>query len=320
MYMGRLFMLDTDYHAALTRARMPRALEIYSNEITHIARTPKVIWVRRPDPPHLPRLPKVAEHEASLPPWEKHRMVTDVSLIRARTFIFTPVGTVMAGADAKAFVGTVEDENRHLFHPVAVPTGFVADHIVDSFYTVILSMGDRQVIGGWNENGRLGLGHENEMTGFEELPFRVDRIIAFELFFNVFLSGRQLLFAGEVPRPIAQSGLLSGYSEDDFCITATPLRFREKVKGFQSDDTTLAWVTEGRTHLRNRDKQYCVLFEATALGRRRVSGSWVLSFRDSTGQWFEMVGGSDGVAEPVECETPESWEDIIPVDIDPYGT
>ncbi|KAG9393457.1 hypothetical protein J8273_3596 [Carpediemonas membranifera] len=94
MYMGRLFMLDTDYHAALTRARMPRALEVYSDEITHIARTPKGLWGWGDngsgqlgfessgfvDPTRLtfPACPKVAEHEASLPPWEKHRMVTDV--------------------------------------------------------------------------------------------------------------------------------------------------------------------------------------------------------------------------------------------------
>ncbi|KAG9393421.1 hypothetical protein J8273_3557 [Carpediemonas membranifera] len=44
MYMGRLFMLDTTKHTALTRARMPRALEVYSNWITHIARTPKGLW------------------------------------------------------------------------------------------------------------------------------------------------------------------------------------------------------------------------------------------------------------------------------------
>ncbi|KAG9393461.1 hypothetical protein J8273_3600 [Carpediemonas membranifera] len=338
MYMGRLFMLRTDYHAALTRARMPRALEVYSNEITHIARTPKGLWGWGDngsgqlgfessgfvDPTRLtfPACPKVAEHEASLPPWEKHRVVTGVSLIRARTFIFTPVGTVMAGADAKAFVGTVEDENRHLFHPVAVPTGFVADHIVDSFYTVILSMGDRQVIGGWNENGRLGLGHENEMTGFEELPFRVDRIIAFELFFNVFLSGRQLLFAGEVPRPIAQSGLLPGYSEDDKCLTATQLRFPERVKGFCCMFLRLLWVTEGRTHLRNRDKQYCMPFEATSFGGRVIRGREVYSLRDAAGQWFmEKTLPDDiaGVTRLVKCKVPTSQWEIIPVDVDPWA-
>ncbi|KAG9393440.1 hypothetical protein J8273_3579 [Carpediemonas membranifera] len=333
MHMGRLFMLDTDYHTALTRARMPRALEVYSNLSTHIARTPKGLWGWGDngsgqlgfessgfvDPTRLtfPACPKVAKLEASLPPWEKHRVVTGVSLIRARTFIFTPVGTVMAGADAKAFVGTVEDENRHLFHPVAVPTGFVADHIVDSFYTVILSMGDRRMISGWNFCGRLGLGHENEMTGFEELPFRVDRIpsIGLDNTFNYFLSGHQLLFAGQVLPHIAQSGLLPGYSEDGVCLTATQLRFPERVKGFFCD-YDLIWVTEGRTHLCDGENQYSVPFEATAVGITTQEDEAFSSFRDATGQLFRV---SEAGAEPVECETPESWEDIIPVDIDPYG-
>ncbi|KAG9393473.1 hypothetical protein J8273_3613 [Carpediemonas membranifera] len=321
MYMGRLFMLDTDYHAALTRARMPRALEVYSDWTTHIARTPKVIWVRRPDPPHLPRLPKVAEHEASLPPWEKHRVVTDVSMERWQTFILTPVSTVMAGGSSEKFVDPVEREkNKHLFHPVAVPGGFVPDHIMHvgplHAVTVILSMGDRQVISGESWKGQLGLGHENDMSGFVDLPFRVDRIMTPEDDFNVFLCDRQLLFAGEVPRPIAQSGLLPGYSEGDKCLTATQLRFPERVKGFFCD-YDLIWVTEGRTHLCDGENQYSVPFEATAVGITTQEDEAFSSFRDATGQLFRV---SEAGAEPVECETPESWEDIIPVDIDPYGS
>ncbi|KAG9393439.1 hypothetical protein J8273_3578 [Carpediemonas membranifera] len=322
-------MLDTDYHAALTRARMPRALEVYSAWFTLIARTPKGLWGWGAcyngelgfqssgfvDPTRLtfPACPKVAELEASLPPWEKHRMVTDLSMERWQTFILTPVG-IVAGADSTWYVGPVEEENRHLFHTVAVPAGFVPDHIMQDLYdTVILSMGDRQVISGDNRYGRLGLGHENEMTGFEELPFRVDRIIP-DFSFNVFLSDRQLLFAGEVPRPIAQSGLLSGYSEGDKCLTATPLRFRERVKGFFCD-YDLIWVTEGQTHMYSRDKHYSVPFEATIFGGRWVSGSWAFSI---TGQWFEVTGVADGVAEMVECEAPTLHYEIIPVDVDPW--
>ncbi|KAG9397426.1 hypothetical protein J8273_0921 [Carpediemonas membranifera] len=45
MYMGRLFMLCIDdYDTSFTRARMPRALEVYSDGATHIARTPKGLW------------------------------------------------------------------------------------------------------------------------------------------------------------------------------------------------------------------------------------------------------------------------------------
>ncbi|KAG9393379.1 hypothetical protein J8273_3515 [Carpediemonas membranifera] len=340
MYMGRLFVLDTAKHTAFTRARMPRALEVYSDRYTHIARTPKGLWGWGEnyygqlgfqssgfvDPTRLtfPACPKVAELEASLPAWEKHRVVTDVIIMGSmttednRTFILTPVGTVMAGDNASWYTGRVADDNDYLFHSVGVPSGFVPEHIMhDRKGTVILSMGDRQVISGNKMHGQLGLGHENNMPGFVDLPFRVDRIMP-GCYFNVFLSGRQLLFAGLIPRYIAQSGLLPGYSEYDNCPTPTPLRFREKVKGFQSDDTTLVWVTEGQTHLCDYDKQYCVPFEAIVFVGRWVGGSLVHSFRDPTGQWFEVTGVSDGVPKLVECTAPNmNWE-IIPVDVDPW--
>ncbi|KAG9396075.1 hypothetical protein J8273_2427 [Carpediemonas membranifera] len=104
-------------------------------------------------------------------------------------------------------------------------------------------MGDRQVISGCNDCGQLGLGHENEKTGFVDLPFRVGRPITYD-HFNVVLSRRQLLFIRRVPENIAESGLLPGYSKNDKCLTPTPLRFPERVKGFYSN---LIWVTEGKT-------------------------------------------------------------------------
>ncbi|KAG9389922.1 hypothetical protein J8273_8609 [Carpediemonas membranifera] len=264
MYMGRLFMLDTDKHTALTRARMPRALEVYSDWFTHIARTPKGLWgwgqngfgqlgfesFEFNDPTRLtfPACLKVAALEASLPPWEKHRMVTAVSIEDYQTFILTPVGTVMAGAASVRFVGPVERENYYFFHPVAVPSGFVPDHIMHAGLlnatTVILSMGDRQMISGGNYCGRLGLGHDDDMTRFVDLPFWVDRIMTSAFVFTVFLGGRQLLFAGRVRPHIAQSGLLPGKRRDDKCITSTPLRFPERVKGFWGDYDRMVWVTE----------------------------------------------------------------------------
>ncbi|KAG9389880.1 hypothetical protein J8273_8563 [Carpediemonas membranifera] len=327
MYMGRLFMLGTANHTAFTRARMPRALEVYSNRISRIARTPKGLWgwgysgngqlgfesFEFNDPTRLtfPACAEVAELETSLPPWEKHRMVTDVLMKGDQTFILTPVGTVMAGAASVRFVGPVEEENEYLFHPVAVPSGFVPDHIihVGSLFiaTVILSMGDRQMISGRNDYGQLGLGHGNGLSGFVDLPFWVDRIITSSLFF-VFLSGRQLLFTGKVPIHIAQSGLLPGFSEDDFCITATPLRFPERVKGFWCDDYQIVWVTEGATHFFHHGKLAVVPIEATAF-----SEDLYIRFCDSTGQWFRVVGESDGVAELVECEVPgQTVFELIP--------
>ncbi|KAG9393424.1 hypothetical protein J8273_3560 [Carpediemonas membranifera] len=314
-------MLDTDKHTALTRARMPRALEVYSDRYTHIARTPKVIGFVDPTRLTFPNCPKVAEREASLPAWDKYRMVTDVSMDGWQALILTPVGTVMAGEGPRRYVGPVE-ANTERFHPVAVPAGFVPDHIMHLWNSaVILSMGDRQMISGDNEYGRLGLGHENEMTGFEELPFRVDRIpsIGLDNTFNYFLSGRQLLFTGQVLPHIAQSGLLPGYSEYARCLTATPFRFPKKVRGFYCQESTHVWVTDGHTHFCNYDKQYAGPFEVTVFGNQWVSDSDVLSFRNSTGQWFYAKTVSDGVAELVECEVSIRRTEIIPVDLDPWA-
>ncbi|KAG9393433.1 hypothetical protein J8273_3572 [Carpediemonas membranifera] len=322
------------YHHLM--ARMPRALEVYSNWITHIARTPKGLWGWGAcyngelgfqssgfvDPTRLtfPNCPKVAEREASLPAWEKHRMVTAVSIYEYRTFILTPFGTVVACASSNLYVDPVEREkNKHLFHPVAVPGGFVPDHIMHvgplHAVTVILSMGDRQVISGDNQYGRLGLGHENEMTGFEELPFRVGRIMpSLARNCNVFLGDRQLHFAGLALLHVTHSGLLPGYREGNLCLTATQLRFPERVKGFFCNTSALAWVTEGLTHLCIRDiRMYCVQFEATAFGQSLpgVPGADVL--RDSTSQWFRVARVTNRVAEMVECEVPSSQWEIAPI-------
>ncbi|KAG9389954.1 hypothetical protein J8273_8641 [Carpediemonas membranifera] len=313
MYMGRLFMLDTRHHTALTRARMPRALEIYSNRISHIARTPKGMWgwgtsgrsqlgfqsfkFNAPTRLTFPACPNIAALEASLPPWEKHRMVTGVSIYEYQTFILTPVGTVMAGNKANWFTGEADEDNRKLFNPVAVPSGFVPDHIMHV---------------GPNDYGQLGLGHDDDMTRFVDLPFRVDRIMISQTsYFSIFLSGRQLLFSGQVPDCIAQSGLLPGFSERDKCLTSTPLWFPERVKGFWGEYDRMVWVTEGVTHYYEDENPTMVPIEATA-----VNG-YPLRFCGSTGQWFKVVGESDGVAGLVECKAPRRPRDIIPVDIDP---
>ncbi|KAG9391501.1 regulator of chromosome condensation, RCC1 [Carpediemonas membranifera] len=327
MYMGRLFMLDTDKQPALTRAWMPRALEVYSSGFTHIARTPKGLWgwgdnrsnqlgfesaAGGVDPTRLTfaACPKVAELEASLPPWEKHRMVTHLSMKEDQTFILTPVGTVMSGQRAEWFRGHVAENRRGLFHPVVVPAGFVPDHIIHGLGVIILSMGDRQVISGRNDFGQLGIGHENDTAGFVDIPFRVDRIVT-HYFFNIVHCGRQLLFAGGVRRHIAQSGLLPGYRQNDRCLTPSPLRFPESVEGFFCDDYEMVWVAEGDTHYCNENKTLTIAqIEATALRVPRI-------FRDSAGQWFMAVGES-GVAKMVECEPPSWWHDIMPVDVDTW--
>nr|QNO39395.1 vacuolar protein sorting 37 [Carpediemonas membranifera] len=306
MYMGRLFMLDSHYQSTLSRAGMPRALEVYSDGATHIARTPKGLWGwGHNDVAQLGFKTSgfVDPTRLTFPP--APRMVTDVSMKGYRTFILTPVGTVMAGFNAQRYVGPVDRAIRNHFHPVAVPTGFVPDHIMQGSRVAILSMGDRQMIGGSNWDGRLGLGHENWVTGFVDLPFRVDRIVSDS--FNVFLSGRQLLFAGEVLKHIAQSGLLPGFSHDDNCLTPTPLRFPERVKGFFASNFDLIWVTEGKSHYCKCDAEPIIIpFEATSFCKG--------SFCNLAGQWFEASHGSGEVAEMEECKAPPRSEQIILVD------
>ncbi|KAG9397409.1 hypothetical protein J8273_0899 [Carpediemonas membranifera] len=329
MYMGRLFMLCIDdYDTSFTRARMPRALEVYIEWSTYIDRTPKGLWGwGHNDVAHLgfktsgfvdptrltfPTCPAVAELEASQPPWEKHMMVTDVSMKGYRTFILTPVGTVMAGFNAQRYVGPVDRAIRNHFHPVAVPPGFVPDHIMQGSRVAILSMGDRQMISGSNWDGRLGLGHENWVTGFVDLPFRVDRVMS-EWFFNIFLSGRQLLFAGMVLKHIAKSGLLPGFNQRDICLTPTPLRFPERVKGFFISRQELIWVTEGKTHYCKHHEEPIILpFEATSFCKG--------SFCNPAGQWFEASHGSGEVAEMKECEAPARsyLHTIVTVDVDAW--
>ncbi|KAG9392918.1 hypothetical protein J8273_5730 [Carpediemonas membranifera] len=279
MYMGRLFMLDTRHHTTLTRARMPRALEVYSYGCTHIARTPKGLWgwgeshvgqlgfrsasYHFVDPTRhtFSACPKVAELEASLPHWEKHRMVTGVSRYEYQTFILTPAGTVI-----------------------------------------------RQVISGSNRNGQLGLGHKTGMTGFVDLPFRVDQTIHSSAF-NVFLSGRQLLFAGRVSHLITRSGLLRGFSSDEECLTPTPLRFSEKVQGFLRSRRHLIWVTEGQSHLCSEYfEPFVIPFKVTAFDNYGT-------FRDASGKWVKATRRSS-----VVCETPTHSDvyNVIHIDVDPW--
>ncbi|KAG9389857.1 hypothetical protein J8273_8536 [Carpediemonas membranifera] len=311
IYMGRLFMLDTKHHTTLTRARMPRALEVNSDGPTHIARTPKGLWgwgqneysqlgspQRWLGPTRLafPACPKVAELEASLPSWEKHMMVTDVSIRSGIVMVLTPAGTVMAGACGRRYVG--RGQSQGVFNTISTPAGFVPDHIINEGRTIILSMGDRQIISGDNDNGRLGLGHSDGMTGFEELPFSVDALIGSNLSFNVFLSGHQLLFAGKVPYSIAQSGLLPRAVPHDKVSSATPLQFPEGAKAVYCDDYRIVWVTEGKT-LFCEDSSFEIPFEATAF-----SG---ICFRHPSDQWFFGVAQlSGGVAETVGCGPPSA--------------
>ncbi|KAG9389469.1 phosphotyrosine-binding domain protein [Carpediemonas membranifera] len=337
MYMGRLFMLDTKHHTALTRARMPRALEVYSDGFTHIARTPKGMWGwgesdygqlgfrslayrEFVDPTRLtfPACPKIAELEASLPSWEKHELVAAVSTNVLTTFILTPVGAVVTGRGSVMYVGPVSNEHR--FHPVHVPSDFVPDHIGLYGTTCILSMGDRQLICGDNFFGQLGLGHDRgEMTAFEELPFWVDQLLSSSGNTNVFLSGGQLLYAGRISQQIAQSGLLPGLMRDAKCLTAAPLRFPTRITGWYLDTFQMVWVSAGMTHYVDISTKFEVPFEATAVSLPHIDlTNHSRCFRDKYGQWYEARKMVRGVARMKKYEgVPRMWSSVIEVDAGP---
>ncbi|KAG9392351.1 hypothetical protein J8273_5341 [Carpediemonas membranifera] len=347
MYMGRLFMFDPRYHAAFTRARMPRALEVDTCPVAFIARTPKGLWgwgdnskmllgvytpsvgrehrFESPTRITFDKCPEVAELEASLQPWEKHRMVRDVSMTLWHTFILTPAGTVVAGEFSGVFYIPKGGYTSFYFQAVRVPDGFVPDHIVThGKNTTVLSMGDRQAISGSNDHGQLGLNKGSfkpGLFGFEEISFSVDDVRLSGAGVNIFLSGGKLLFAGHVSEMIAKSGLLPGYNVGDKCLTPTPLRFPERVTSIAGDLNLwhlLAWTGEERTHVTSFDgtgvpSHYTIPFTVTAFETFPDSHA---QFRDTSGRWFRVKGITDGVAK-MEKATRASFNsvDLIAVDI-----
>ncbi|KAG9393399.1 hypothetical protein J8273_3535 [Carpediemonas membranifera] len=333
-YMGRLFMLHTFYHTAYTRARMPRVLELFNDRLAHGAVTPKGLWgwgensfsqlgfessgFITPTRLDFRACSAVAKADSRLKPWHKDRMITGISMANGHNFILTTVGAVMAGDQAGWYVGPVQGSLR--FHPVAVPAGFVPDHVMNEHSTVVLSMGHRQMISGDNDYGRLGLGHEEGMTGFVDLPFKVDQIVASGTEYNIFVSGRQLVFAGYVLSHIAQLDLLPEFSRGDKCLVAATLQFPEHVSGLFVCDDWMAWVGVDRTYVCQAltgsfERSFMVPFEVTAasLGRRDFY------FRGSSGQWFRASSTGGGVATMSEWQTCSRYEEITPVDVDPWA-
>ncbi|KAG9393674.1 hypothetical protein J8273_4793 [Carpediemonas membranifera] len=269
--------------------------------------------------------PEIAQYEAGLPVWHKNRLVLDVGFY-AGCIILTPVGVAAAGTVCGFCVSPdVPMEATPMFHPVVLPHDFLPDRIMMRAYTAVLSMGDRQMIGGENMFGRLGLGHEDEFTQFHELPFRIDRILVGSDF-DLFLSGRQILFAGHYLSIITR--LLPPHADDEYCaFSPVPLRFPRHVKGFFGDLTTLIVVYDGDTMCARQtykgadsiNKEITLPFEVTA-----VATDWngaVLYVRGPAG-WARIdMAATEPVPEPVGAVLPFDVEytvhDVEEVDVDP---
>ncbi|KAG9397519.1 hypothetical protein J8273_0649 [Carpediemonas membranifera] len=314
LYNGRLFMLQSGV-PGFARAQMPPVIEVHSDGPSHIAMTPKGLWgwgensdgqlgipiaqVSVPTRISFKSCRRVARYEAKLPSWRKQDLVLWMARLVSRTWILTPAGLIMAGFEGWLFFQKKVKTKVASFHPVSLPTGFVPDHVSYTMSVVVVSTGDRQVIGGRNHHGQLGLGHRHRVHGLAELPFHADKTFESPSA-TVFLSGQQLLFAGRVPLSIAQSGLLPGFAGNTSCLTATPLRFSQRIKGFLLTTTVACWVTAGQTYYSACDgRWFIVSFEATSY----VEG---YCFKNRSGQWYTMRSvGQGGVAGMVQCAKPK---------------
>ncbi|KAG9396970.1 hypothetical protein J8273_1318 [Carpediemonas membranifera] len=328
LYVGRLFKLapvpthGPQLTRKLRRVVMPPIVALYTNtsKSSFIGVTPSGLWTwganeqnqlgiaSHGEPVHPARVSftacrDLAEYESTLPAWRKARLVDKVWMLPERTFILTPVGMIMAGYDRRWYIGP----NRHhaTFKPVPLPAGFSVAHLMDTEdMTVITSQDARQVISGSNGSGELGLGHQRTMTLFAELPFWVDKIVVRSSQFAVFLSDSRLLFAGRVPTPIAQSGLLD-MSEGTVCSTATLLHLPPGVKAFVCTATCVAWVVANKTFCWTR--KHClqgVPFESTLVAQGR--------FCDKDGQWHRVCVSDDGASLEL-CDAASVSVELMPL-------
>ncbi|KAG9395363.1 hypothetical protein J8273_2921 [Carpediemonas membranifera] len=285
-----------------------------ANEVDELGMTGDFI----PNPTRLtfPACPMVAEHEASLPPWEKHRLVATVALSEYCTFILTPVCLIVAGADIQWYTGPVEDDC--VFNPVPIPLNSKIESIVSRDFLLMLSIlrmsskghpHHRILISGDNEHGQLALGHQNEMTGLVMLPFRAQTVIA-QAEFNVFVTSRHVMFSGLVPEFIERSGFLPGHPAGTVCSTATPLTFPVQIRGFMCYGEYMCLITDAETTLciERGTQRYTLPFEAIA-----ASFTTGRFFRNMSGGWFVIVGVEDGEPLLEPCRRPPFACAVVPV-------
>ncbi|KAG9395811.1 hypothetical protein J8273_2723 [Carpediemonas membranifera] len=307
LYDGHLFVLDrkTEGEASVTRLRIPRAFNVFSSGVTHVAQTVAGLWgwgdnteghlgfqgeAQHPTRLTFPACPKVDELEASLPAWHKHELVLSMKLHLAHTVIHTAAGLVASGDGVHPFLRNSADSDLRQFKPVPLPDGLLPLHAIHDDYVMIISSRKKQAICGLNTCGELGLGHANTLSKFEDLPFHVDALLTCDFKYNVFLSGGQVLFAGRVPQVIAQSGLLPGYKAHNVCFTPTPLQLPENVKGWCQHGVLLLWTTEEETVFQEQFGTRTTLpFEVTAV----IGDNSASLFRDTEGEWFTIVSVSE---------------------------
>ncbi|KAG9392636.1 Chromo (CHRromatin Organization MOdifier) domain [Carpediemonas membranifera] len=339
MYAGRIYELVTRIWPMFVRIRVPPVVAAYgmatggllmvtAKGVYGLNRSVQFIQfdeldsafsrmraMTRPARVAFSQCPAIAQFEVRLPIWHKDRLVKRVWMGQG-AFMLTAAGLAVAGWDVKYYVGPGANGDRPMFRPVRLPRSFEPDFLVRNQFTVVIESGGRQMIGGMNSVGQLGLGHDNDVNGFVDLPFRVDNLVYGVFDCNFFFRGRQLLFAGHVDSQLTMLGLLPNHTESSYCLTATPLHFPEHVKGLmihgRGGTHIVLWVGEGRTVYSDGNRVYEADFEV-------VQASDCEHFKDSYGDWWVAVVRDDDVEfEPcVEPFDTIAFTDVRQVDIDP---
>ncbi|KAG9395785.1 hypothetical protein J8273_2697 [Carpediemonas membranifera] len=325
IYWGRFFRRRVGHDTTSGWRRVPRIINVFADDDggdgIFLAVTPKGLWgwgsnysdqlsiplcrehfIAFPSPVNLHSVWAIESYEARLSQWSKHKAVKVISFTHGRTILVTPVGTCVAGRDMAWFTGANGQANSRVFMPVPMPQGFVPERIRDEGRAVIVTMGSHQMITGENEQGQLGLGHNEKVERFTPLPFWVDQLHT-ELLFNVFVSSGDLLVAGQAPRCLIDSGLLPASNNDcNMYLTATPLVFNGDVSRFFSDyDTKVVWVTIGQTNVWTPLLGRLTLpFKTTHFSHYDVDDC----FRDTAGVWHRIDIGGGAAWSLVECQTP----------------
>ncbi|KAG9391078.1 hypothetical protein J8273_7352 [Carpediemonas membranifera] len=276
MYSGRLFMASWLYGPPkFTRARLPRVRPgaLSHGGSTHcggiIAQTAKGLWtwghnamagsrmplsltdmtqpsyvwfVQTPVRLTFPTGSSLASYEASLPAWHKDRMVLGLAFFFSGFIVLTPAGVAVHG-----FEGLPRTETAGgFFNQLKLPHGFVPDHILGPS-PIVLTMGDRQMIFGPNDDGQLGLGYKRKLSAFDKPTRHIDQVVTSESNFNIYRHGHQLTFAGKPPAVLWGSSLLpKSYQRDTARVV--PLIFPCRPVRLYCQQRLLVWVgTDGLT-------------------------------------------------------------------------
>ncbi|KAG9392555.1 hypothetical protein J8273_5560 [Carpediemonas membranifera] len=237
-------------HGVYGLEQSTRTIQFNEAERMNVRMNELVLDVRRFMPERPARVsfahcPEVAKFEASLPPWQKDRLVVDSWY--DGYLLLTPVGIVAIGDVAKQLAGPSSfTHNKKMYRPIALPHGFHPDSAMVEFDAVILTMGRRCVISGRNDHGQLGIGTKQPATSFTTFRYHVDRFLC-NYDFNLFFAERCALIAGLLPVFIAQSGLLPGHLAGEELLVPYPLCFRRDTTRFYCDSAFIAHVSSNET-------------------------------------------------------------------------